>query len=65
MEEKNYNFYMQTNLSEFIGQWVAISESKIISHDKDLKKVYKEAKSLSKGKRPLFVKVPDKETMIF
>jgi len=22
MEEKNYNFYMQTNLSEFIGQWV-------------------------------------------
>lgn len=65
MIEKNYNFYMQTDLSKFIGQWIAISDNKIISHDKELKKVYKEAKTLLKEKKPLLVKVPDKETMIF
>ncbi|MEK6835294.1 MAG: DUF5678 domain-containing protein [Nanoarchaeota archaeon] len=65
MIEKNYNFYMQADLSKFVGQWIAISDNKIISHDKNLKKVYKESKELLREKKPLLVKVPDKETMIF
>jgi hypothetical protein len=38
---------------------------KIIAHGKDIKSVYKEANEKCPNKRPLFTKVPSKETMIF
>lgn len=65
MIEKNYNFYMKTDLSKYMGQWIAISDKKIVSHNKGLKKVYRETRGLLKEKKPLFVKAPDEETMLF
>jgi len=61
----NYAFFMKTNLSPYIGKWVAICENKIVSSGTDVKKVLSEAKKKCPKKRPLLSRVPDKETMIF
>ena len=62
---KNYEFFMETNLDDYIGQWVAVCNQKIVSHGKDVKKVFREAKALCPNERPLLTRVPEKETMIF
>ena len=56
---------MKTNVDQFIGEWIAICNQKIVSHGKDAKKVFKEAKEKCPKERPLLTRVPDKETMIF
>jgi len=63
--EKDYQFFMKASMNNFIGQWVAICNSKIVSHGKDVKVVFKEAKQKCPKSRPLLTKIPDKENMIF
>ncbi|RME78209.1 hypothetical protein D6774_01880 [Candidatus Woesearchaeota archaeon] len=62
---KNYNFLMKTNLSPYIGEWVAICGERIVSHGPHVKKVYAEAKKKCPKERPLLTKVHEKQTMIF
>ena len=61
----NYQFFMETNVDKYIGQWIAICNKKIISHGKNPKKVLKEAKIKCPKNKPLLTRVPDKEAMIF
>jgi hypothetical protein len=56
---------MKTNVDNYIGQWIAICNQKIISHGTNAKKVFQEAKEKCPSVRPLLTKVPDKDTMIF
>ena len=63
--DKNYQYYLKTNISNYIGEWIAICDKKIVAHGKDVKKVFKEAKLKHPKERPLLTRVPDKETMIF
>ena len=56
---------MRTNVDKYIGEWVAICNQKIISHGKDVKKVFEEAKEKCPKDKPLLTRVPDKESMIF
>ncbi len=63
--KQNYEFYLQTNLENYLGEWVAICDNKIVSHGKDVKKVFEEAKKKYPTKNPLLTKVPSKETLIF
>jgi len=63
--EKNYNFYMHMDLGHYIGEWIAICDQKLVSHGKNVKKVFQEAKKKCPGKRPFLTKVPEKNTMIF
>jgi len=56
---------METDISKYIGEWIAVCEGKIIAHGKTLKNVAREAKSACLGKKFLLARVPDKETMIF
>lgn len=62
---QNYQFYMKSNVDDYIGEWIAVCQEKIVSHGKDAKKVFEEAKKLFPKERPLLTRVPDKETMIF
>lgn len=55
---------MKTNVDSYIGEWVAICEQKIVSHGKDFKKVFKEARKKCPKEKPLITRIPDKETMI-
>ncbi len=62
---KNYQFFMKTNVDNYIGQWVAICSNKIVAHGKDVKKVFKEARERYPKERPFMARIPDKDTMIF
>ena len=63
--DKNYNFFMKSNLNHYIGQWVVICGQKVVSSGRDVKKVFNEAKEKCPKERLLLTRIPDKETMIF
>jgi hypothetical protein len=63
--DRNYQFFMKENMSQHIGEWVAICNKQVVSHGKDVKKVFQEAKQKCPKERPLITRIPDKETMIF
>lgn len=62
---KNYECFLKTDVAPYIGEWVAICEGKLVSHGKDVKKVFAQAKQKCPTKRPLLTRIPSKETMIF
>jgi len=63
--ESSYNYFLETDLNKYKGEWVTICENKIASHGVDLKKVVEEAKKICGNKKFLIAKVPSEETMIF
>ncbi len=63
--EKNYEYFLGTDVREFIGEWIIICEGKIVAHSKDVKQAVKEAMIKYPNKRFMVARVPDKETMIF
>ncbi len=63
--DRNYQFFMKKNMNQHIGEWVAICNEQVVSHGKDVKKVFQEAKQKCPKERPLITRIPDKETMIF
>ena len=65
MAEDNYQYFMQTDLADYSGEWIAICNKKIVSHNIDVKKVFSEAKKKCPDSRPLLTRVPTEETMIF
>lgn len=56
---------METDISKYIGEWIAIFNDKIISHGKNLKEVSSKANKIAGGNKFLLAKVPSEETMIF
>lgn len=65
MAENNYDIYLKTDVSKYIGEWIAICDGKLVSHGKKVKEILKQANSLFPGKKVLIARVPEKETMIF
>ena len=63
MNIKNYNYFLKADLSEYIGNWIAICEGKIVANGLNLKNVFNEAKIKCPSKKPLVIKVPEKETL--
>lgn len=63
--KSNYQYFMQTNVEGYIGEWVAICNEEIVSHGKDIKIVYKEAKKKYPKKTPFITKIPSRQAMIF
>jgi len=61
--DANYQFFMETDLAGYVGQWVAVHDKRIISAGKDFKTVFAEAKKIAR--RPFIARIPEKETMIF
>ncbi len=64
-QELAYNYFMEADVSQYVGEWIAVSEDKILAHGKNLKEVVDKANSISKGKKFLIARVPSEETMIF
>ncbi len=65
MENENYNSFIKLDLSKHMGNWIAICQGKIVAKDKNIKKVYLEAKKKCPTKKPLIAKVPEQGAMIF
>jgi hypothetical protein len=62
---KSYNFFMLSNVDEYIGKWVAIDNDKIIAVGENVKEVIQEAQLKIPKKRIFISKVPEKTAMIF
>ena len=54
---QNYETYMKLNLSDYVNQWIAIFENKVITHGRDPKKVFDDAEKITHGKRFLLTRV--------
>jgi hypothetical protein len=63
--KSTYNHFLQTDLSRYRGEWIAIYDSSVVSHGKNLKEVVKIAKEKYPNNKFLLVKVPTEDTMIF
>jgi len=63
--EKNYEFFIDANLDNYTGEWVAICDNKVVAHGKNVKEVFEESRKKCPNKKPLLSKVPSEETMIF
>lgn len=61
----NYGYFMKTDLSGYLGEWIAICDEKIVAHGNSAKKVFEEAKRKCPSEKPLLTRVPEKDTMIF
>ena len=62
---ENYKYYMKTDLRDYIGEWVAICNKKVVAHGKNLKRVMSSAKKKYPKKEPLVVWMPEKGAMLF
>lgn len=56
---QNYQTYLKLDLSQYVGQWIAIFKDKIIMHGANPKKVYEEAMKISDNKQVMLVRVPN------
>ena len=63
--EQNYNFFIKTNLDEYISEWIAICENQVVAHGTNPKDVFRKAKEKYPKKRIMLTRVAEKETMIF
>ena len=63
MQEKSYQYYIETDTSKYVGEWIAVAGDRILAHGKNVKKVVAEANK--SGKKFILAKVPSQETMIF
>ena len=64
-QELAYNYFMETDISKYAGEWIAVAENRILAHGRNLKEVVERAKTLSGGKNFIIARVPSEETMIF
>lgn len=65
MGDANYNYFIKTDLVNYIGEWIAIVDEKVVASGKSVKQVFAAAKQKFPKKKMLLAKVPSKETMIF
>jgi hypothetical protein len=60
-----FNYFLQMDMKAHLGEWVAISNKKIIASGKNVKEVIKQARAKEPQKRPFVTKVPERVAMIF
>ncbi len=63
--DQNYQFFMNSNVEQYVGKWIAINNDKIIASGTNVKSVIEKAKKLNPSKKPFVTKVPEKTAMIF
>ena len=56
--DADYEWYVKHDFSDYVGQWVAIYNQKVIANSKDFVEAITKAKE--KAKSPLMVKIPKK-----
>jgi Family of unknown function (DUF5678) len=61
--ESDYDWYVNADLSEFAGRWVAIVNKQVIASNPDPRKLVEEIQGKHPGTKPLLAKVSE-EVMI-
>jgi len=62
--DKNYHYFLEADTSNYLGEWIAIIDERVVAHGKKIEDVYAKAKHEYPTKRPLITKVPTKKIMI-
>ncbi len=62
--DRNYEFYINADLSEYAGKWVAIVDGKVVASGDRADEVYDEAKRRFSDKEVMLAKVPTDDTLI-
>ena len=62
--DKNYEFYINADLSEYAGKWIAIVDGKVVASGDRADEVYKEAKRKFPDKIIAIDKVPTDDILI-
>jgi hypothetical protein len=55
----DYEWVLMQSLSQYRGQWIAVSEKKIVARDASLKQVIKTVSSTPLRNVPLYLRVPE------
>lgn len=61
---QNYEFYIQTDLSEYAGKWIAIVDGRIVASGDDAAVVYRKAKESFPDKIIAIDMVPAGEVLV-
>ena len=61
----NYDYFIRTDTSRYVGEWIAIANKQVISHGKNAQKVYQDASKKVKGVEVSLAKVPRKQMFVF
>ena len=61
----NYDFFLKVDTSPYKGEWVAISDKKIVAHGKDAQKVYRDATKKAGKKAVSLAKAPEGQMLVY
>ncbi len=64
IKDKNYEFYINADLSEYAGKWIAIVDGKVVASGDRADEVYERAKGLYPNKIIAIDKVPENNLMV-
>jgi hypothetical protein len=64
LSEFEHVLSMGDKLGDYVDEWIAVVNGKIIATGKDGKEVYKKAKELYPDKRPFIMRVPVDKVMV-
>ena len=64
IKDKNYEFYINADLSEYAGKWIAIVDGRVVASGDRADTVYDEAKKRYPDKEVMLAKVPTADTLI-
>jgi hypothetical protein len=61
---KNYQFYLNSDLSEYSGKWIAMVDGKVVASGERADEVYKNAKKKHPKKKIAIDMVPSSDILI-
>ena len=64
IKDKNYEFYINADLSEYAGKWIAIVDGKVVASGDNPEEVYMEASKIAGDKEISLAFVPEDELLI-
>ncbi len=64
IKDKNYEFYINADLSEYAGKWIAIVDGKVVASGDRADEVYRKAKEKYPDKIIAIDKVPTDEVLV-
>jgi len=64
VSEYKYVLSMGEKLGEYVDEWIAVVDNKIIARGKTAKEVYEKAKEYNNSKTPFIMRVPTSKVMV-
>ena len=59
-----FEFFVNNDLSEFVGKWVAILDNKVVVASESFREVAEAVDRKFKGRKPLIARIPENKALI-